>query len=394
MASGCLREFNRGIKMDSAKIPLSLYVHIPWCVQKCPYCDFNSHQAKSSIDEDHYVDQLIKDLAEQAEYIHDRSITSIFFGGGTPSLFSDKSIGRFLEEAEKQLDFLSDIEITLEANPGTADANYFLGYRSAGVNRLSIGIQSLNDEKLKALGRIHSAKDAIAAVEMARKAGFDNMNLDMMHALPNQSVSEALDDLSKLIELGPEHISWYQLTLEPNTLFYQNPPALPSDDVIAEMMDAGQALLTASGYKQYEVSAYAKNDRCAKHNLNYWEFGDYLAVGAGSHAKLTDSASNIHRITRLRSPKDYLATDNTLSNDRVLTQEELPIEFMLNACRLNKGVSASVFEERTGLSLVDIEPMLTEAKTRGLLVENDAVIQPTELGHRFLNDLLAIFEPD
>jgi len=380
--------------MDAAKIPLSLYVHVPWCVQKCPYCDFNSHQAKSSINEDRYVDQLIKDLADQAEYIHDRSITSIFFGGGTPSLFSDKSIGRFLEQAEKQLDFLSDIEITLEANPGTADANYFLGYRSAGVNRLSIGIQSLNDEKLKALGRIHSAKDAIAAVEMARKAGFDNMNLDMMHALPNQSVSEALDDLSKLIELGPEHISWYQLTLEPNTLFYQNPPALPSDDVIAEMMDAGQALLTASGYKQYEVSAYAKNDRCAKHNLNYWEFGDYLAVGAGSHAKLTDSAFNIHRITRMRSPKDYLATDNTLSNDRVLIQEELPIEFMLNACRLNKGVSASVFEERTGLSLVDIEPMLTAAKTRGLLVENDAVIQPTELGHRFLNDLLAIFEPD
>ena len=379
--------------MDAAAIPLSMYVHIPWCVQKCPYCDFNSHQVKSTLDEERYVQQLLRDLADQDDFIQGRELTSIFFGGGTPSLFSDKSIGYFLEQASQMAGFSSDIEITLEANPGAADANYFSGYRTSGVNRLSIGVQSLDDKKLKALGRIHSSKEAIAAVEMARKAGFENMNLDMMHGLPDQALNEAIDDLKRLISLEPEHISWYQLTLEPNTLFYQKPPDLPSDDLLADMVDRGQALLADKGYLQYEVSAYAKGAQ-AKHNMNYWQFGDYLAVGAGAHAKLTSPESKIHRLTRLRNPKDYLASDNTLSNDRVLACEELPIEFMLNACRLNQGVPANYFEQRTSLSIIDIEKQLAYAKSRGLLVDSHEVIQPTALGHRFLNDLLAIFEPD
>ena len=379
--------------MDAAAIPLSLYVHIPWCVQKCPYCDFNSHQVKSTLDEEQYVQQLLRDFADQADLIQGRELTSIFFGGGTPSLFSDKSIGYFLDQANQKVSFSSNIEITLETNPGTADANYFSGYRASGVNRLSIGVQSLDDTKLKALGRIHSPKEAIAAVEMARKAGFENMNLDMMHGLPGQTLEEAIDDLTGLISLDPEHISWYQLTLEPNTLFYQKPPELPSDDLLADMMDRGQSLLADKGYAQYEVSAYAKGAQ-AKHNVNYWQFGDYLAVGSGAHAKLTSPEGKIHRLTRLRNPKDYLASDNTLSNDRVLAREELPIEFMLNACRLNHGVPANYYEQRTGLLITDIEPQLTHAKERGLLVDSDDVIQPTALGHRFLNDLLAIFEPD
>jgi putative oxygen-independent coproporphyrinogen III oxidase len=379
--------------MDAAAIPLSLYVHIPWCVQKCPYCDFNSHQVKSTLDEELYVQQLLRDLADQDDFIQGRELTSIFFGGGTPSLFSDKSIGYFLDQASQMVDFSSDIEITLEANPGAADANYFSGYRTGGVNRLSIGVQSLDDKKLKALGRIHSSKEAIAAVEMARKAGFEDMNLDMMHGLPDQTLDEAIDDLTGLISLGPEHVSWYQLTLESNTLFYQKPPDLPSDDLLADMMDRGQALLADKGYLQYEVSAYA-NGAQAKHNMNYWQFGDYLAVGAGAHAKLTSPEGKIHRLTRLRNPKDYLASDKTLSNNRVLAREELPIEFMLNTCRLNQGVPAKYFEQRTGLSITDIEKQLDYAKSRGLLVDSDKVIQPTALGHRFLNDLLAIFEPD
>lgn len=379
--------------MDVAAIPLSLYVHIPWCVQKCPYCDFNSHQVKSTLDEGRYVQQLLRDLADQDDYIQDRELSSIFFGGGTPSLFSDKSIGYFLDQASQTIGFSSDIEITLEANPGTADANYFSGYRASGVSRLSIGVQSLDDKKLKALGRIHSPKEAIAAVDMARKAGFENMNLDMMHGLPDQTLNEAIDDLTRLISLEPEHISWYQLTLEPNTLFYKKPPKLPSDDLLADMMDHGQALLADEGYLQYEVSAYAKGAQ-AKHNVNYWQFGDYLALGAGAHAKLTSSEAKIHRLTRLRNPKDYLASDNTLSNDRVLALEELPIEFMLNVCRLNEGVPADFFKQRTGLSITDIESQLAQAKARGLLVDSYDVIQPTALGHRFLNDLLAIFEPD
>jgi oxygen-independent coproporphyrinogen-3 oxidase len=378
--------------MDAAAIPLSLYVHIPWCVQKCPYCDFNSHQVKSTLDEERYVQQLLNDLADQVDFIQGRDLTSIFFGGGTPSLFSDKSIGYFLDQASQKVGFSSDIEITLEANSGTADANYFLGYRASGVNRLSIGVQSLDDKKLKALGRIHSSKEASAAVEMARKAGFENMNLDMMHGLPDQTLDEAMDDLTGLIGLEPDHISWYQLTLEPNTLFYQKPPKLPSDDLLADMMDRGQALLADKGYVQYEVSAYAKGAQ-AKHNVNYWQFGDYLAVGAGAHAKLTSVEGNIHRLTRSRNPKDYLASNNTISNDRVLAREELPIEFMLNACRLNQGVPTHYFEQRTGLSITNVEPQLAHAKARGLLVDSDDVIQPTALGHRFLNDLLAIFEP-
>ena len=379
--------------MDAAAIPLSLYVHIPWCVQKCPYCDFNSHQVKSTLDEGRYVQQLLRDLADQYSFIQGREIGSIFFGGGTPSLFSDKSIGYFLDQASQKVSFSSDIEITLEANPGTADANYFSGYRSSGVNRLSIGVQSLDDKKLKALGRIHSSKEAIAAVDMARKAGFENINLDMMHGLPDQTLNEAIDELTRLISLEPEHISWYQLTLEPNTLFYKKPPELPSDDLLADMTDHGQALLADEGYLQYEVSAYAKGAQ-AKHNVNYWQFGDYLAVGAGAHAKLTIPEGKIHRLTRLRNPKDYLASDNTLSNERVLAREELPIEFMLNACRLNEGVPADFFKQRTGLSITDIESQLAQAKARGLLVDKCEVIQPTALGHRFLNDLLAIFEPD
>jgi len=369
-------------------------VHIPWCVRKCPYCDFNSHERKGELPELAYVDALLADLRDDLEAAQGRAVQSVFFGGGTPSLFSPAAIGRFLEQADRLLPFAGDVEITLEANPGTVEAKRFAGYRAAGVNRLSMGIQSLADDKLVALGRIHGRAEALAAVQLARQAGFDNFNLDLMYALPGQSPAEAEADLRELLALQPPHVSWYQLTLEPNTLFYQRPPQLPDHDAIADIMDMGLAVLAEHGYAQYEISAHAQAGWECRHNLNYWRFGDYLGIGAGAHAKLTSPDGRILRSTRQRHPQRYLDDpDGRISSVRELSAEELPIEFMLNALRLTAGVAADQFEARTGLALLEIDSMLRVARERGLLEPDPQRLQPTGLGRRFLNDLLAIFEP-
>ena len=374
-------------------IPLSLYVHIPWCVRKCPYCDFNSHEQKGELPEQAYVDALLADLRSDVEAAGGRPIRSVFFGGGTPSLFSPEAIGRLLEQADRLLPFAADVEITLEANPGTVEAGRFSGYRAAGVNRLSMGIQSLDDAKLAALGRIHGRAEALAAVQTARRAGFDNFNLDLMYGLPGQSLAQAEADLRELLSLQPPHVSWYQLTLEPNTLFHRHPPALPDEESIGEIMDMGLAVLAEHGYRQYEVSAHAQPGRECRHNLNYWEFGDYLGAGAGAHAKLSLADGRIVRRSRTRHPQAYLEGAPGRYSERPLSPQDLVIEFMLNALRLIQGVPADYFEARTGLPVAAIASPLDQARQRGLLEVVSARLQATPLGQRFLNDLLAIFEP-
>ena len=321
--------------VDAAAIPLSLYLHFPWCVAKCPYCDFNSHGLRGAVPEDAYIAALIRDLDFELLQPESRPIQSIFMGGGTPSLFSGRAIASVLEAFAKRLSFAPDIEITLEANPGTVDAGYFRDYRTAGVNRLSIGVQSLNDAMLKRLGRIHGHDDAVSAVRIARAAGFDNLNLDLMFALPEQSEAEAAADLREAIALGPEHLSYYQLTLEPNTEFAARPPKLPDDDAAWAMQLAGQALLAEHGYAQYEVSAYAQAGRQSRHNRNYWQFGDYLGIGAGAHGKRT-FADRIERRARHKLPKTYQAAAgqaSALQEQRDVSAPELPFEFAMNALR-------------------------------------------------------------
>ena len=372
--------------------PLGLYIHIPWCVRKCPYCDFNSHRAPQTLPEADYVDALLRDLAVQAERVAGRTLETVFIGGGTPSLFSGRAIGELLAGAARLLPLAPDAEITLEANPGTAEAGRFADYRAAGVNRLSIGVQSLDDASLRALGRIHDQTQALAAVDMARRAGFDNLNLDLMYGLPRQTPEAALADLEALIGLGPEHLSWYQLTLEPNTLFHHDPPPLPDDDTLGEMMEAGLERLSGAGFVQYEVSAHARPGRQARHNLNYWRFGDYLGIGAGAHAKLTAADGTVRRYARPRHPRDYLADPVAPGSERRLSPEELPIEFFLNALRLSEGVPAALFEARTGLPLAVVADRLAEARARGLLAPDPERLRPTPLGQRFLNDLLAVLD--
>jgi putative oxygen-independent coproporphyrinogen III oxidase len=372
--------------------PLALYVHIPWCVQKCPYCDFNSHAMKDRLPEELYVHALLQELAQHADTLKHRPLVSIFFGGGTPSLFSGNAIARILEGVAKHLSLPSQTEITLEANPGTVDQAHFQDYRAAGVNRLSIGVQSLQNEKLKTLGRIHDRAYAFKAVEIAKQSGFDNFNLDIMYGLPAQSMEEALQDLHDALACEPTHFSWYQLTIEPNTLFYHQRPTLPPDESIWDMQLAGQAYLNQKGYQQYEVSAYAKpNKRCA-HNLNYWEFGDYLGIGAGAHSKLTDASGRVTRFAQVRHPKDYLdAAKRNHLDIKTVSEHDLTFEFMLNALRLTDGVAASLFTERTGLPLLRIMPTILAAQDKGLLEKNNDVIRPTEFGRKFLNDLVEMF---
>ncbi len=372
-------------------IPLSLYVHIPWCVRKCPYCDFNSHEQKGGLPEQDYVRALLLDLESQLPDVVGRAIETVFIGGGTPSLFSGRSIAAFLEGVERLL-LAADAEITLEANPGTAEARRFADYRSAGVNRLSIGVQSLDDSKLRSLGRIHDRAEALAAVGMARRAGFDNINLDLMYGLPQQTSAQALADLDVAIGLAPSHLSWYQLTLEPNTLFRHRPPAVPDDDTLGEIMDAGLARLREAGFVQYEISAHARPGRACRHNRNYWQFGDYLGIGAGAHGKLSLADGGILRRSRPRHPRTYLEGPATIDSERTLTSEDRVVEFMLNALRLNQGVPAALFSERTGLPLSAIAGQTAAARSRGLLDPDPAWLRPTPLGQRFLNDLLAMFE--
>lgn len=374
--------------------PLAAYVHIPWCVRKCPYCDFNSHAAGPELPEDAYVSALLADLQADQHYVHGRRLSSIFFGGGTPSLFSAKALGRILEGLERQVGFSEDIEITLEANPGTFEQEKFRDYRALGINRLSIGVQSFQPAKLKALGRIHNGKEAIRAADMARRAGFDNFNLDLMHGLPEQSISDALEDLRTAIAQAPTHLSWYQLTMEPNTQFWSQPPQLPEDEVLWDIQEAGQALLAEHGYGQYEVSAYAQPGRMAQHNLNYWRFGDFLGIGAGAHGKLSSPEGRILRSWKTRTPSDYLNEQKAfLAGERLLTTEELPFEFLMNALRLSDGVPSELFSQRTGVPLARLSDARAQAEARGLLLTNPQRLQASPTGQLFLNDLLQYFLP-
>lgn len=374
--------------------PLSLYIHLPWCVRKCPYCDFNSHAMKKGVNTCAYVAAVLKDLAFEVDLGIERPVDSIFIGGGTPSLFPAIDVARLLDGVRELVAIAGDCEISLEANPGVVETGRFEGYRAAGVNRLSIGVQSLDNAKLTALGRVHTADDACAAVGIARAAGFDRINVDMMFGLPRQSVAEGVDDLAAGLALETTHFSWYQLTLEPNTRFYQHPPPLPEDDDLIELQVAGQALLVNSGFEQYEVSAYAKPAHRCRHNENYWRFGDYIGIGAGAHGKLTLGDGRIVRRWRVRHPDDYMRKAGGLSavaGQRTLDPDEMGVEFMMNALRLRDGVGEHLFRERTGRDLDTIRSGVDEARQRGLLA-NDG-LYATELGWRFLNDLVAIFEP-
>ncbi|MHA6492040.1 radical SAM family heme chaperone HemW [Pseudomonas borbori] len=374
--------------------PLALYVHIPWCVKKCPYCDFNSHAAGPTLPEDEYVDALLADLDAALPQVYGRPLTSIFFGGGTPSLFSARALGRLLEGVQRRVPFASDIEITLEANPGTFEQAKFRDYRSLGINRLSIGVQSFQAPKLIALGRIHDGDEAVHAADMARAAGFDNFNLDLMHGLPDQSIEDALSDLRIAIAQQPTHLSWYQLTVEPNTVFWNQPPLMPEDDVLWDIQEAGQALLAEHGYAQYEVSAYAQAGKAARHNLNYWTFGDFLGIGAGAHAKLSDPAGVITRSWKTRLPKDYLDPAKRFSaGERSLSADELPFEFLMNVLRLTDGVASSLFTQRTGLPSSLLSSARAEAQQRGLMLTDPARLTATREGQLFLNDLLQHFLP-
>ncbi|RDI98483.1 radical SAM family heme chaperone HemW [Dyella solisilvae] len=380
--------------------PLSLYVHMPWCVKKCPYCDFNSHGVKGAPPPyADYVDVLLADLdADLRDFgaaVHARAVHSIFFGGGTPSLFAPELIDRFLDGVRERLPLIEGAEITLETNPGTVEHGRFDGYLAAGVNRLSFGIQSFDDDKLRRLGRIHSAKEAEAAVKSAQDAGYANINLDLMYALPQQTLAGAQSDVARAIALQPTHVSHYQLTLEPNTAFAANPPPLPDDDHAWAMQEACEQQLAEAGYGQYEISAYAQADRRCVHNLNYWRFGDYLGIGAGAHGKLTVAENGaVHRRWKTRLPKAYLAAAGDaarIGGDGPVAVDELPFEYMLNALRLIDGVPLADFAERTGLPIERIAPALEAARQRGWLVDDAARLQTTALGQRFLNDVISAF---
>ncbi|MGB5146602.1 MAG: radical SAM family heme chaperone HemW [Porticoccaceae bacterium] len=373
--------------------PLALYVHIPWCVRKCPYCDFNSHQAAGPLPEAEYVQALLADLDCERDRADGRQFSSVFFGGGTPSLFSAHAIEAVLEAAERRIGFATGAEITLEANPGAVDADNFRGYRAAGVNRLSIGVQSFSDPHLRALGRIHSGGEAVRAFDLARTAGFANINLDLMHCLPGQTPAQAVADLEQAITLAPEHLSWYQLTIEPNTLFYRKPPQLPDESVLDAINTAGATLLERAGYRQYEVSAYARDGRHSRHNVNYWEFGDYIGIGAGAHGKLTDTeAGCIRRRRKARHPRDYLARDDDRCAEQMtLDAADLPLEFFLNALRLNAGVPVHYFGERTGQPLAVIADPWDDLVRQGLAAPLTDRLVTTPTGHRFLDTVLAAF---
>jgi oxygen-independent coproporphyrinogen-3 oxidase len=377
--------------------PLSLYIHIPWCVRKCPYCDFNSHNAPQSLPQDEYVAALLADLDQDLPLAQGRVLQSIFFGGGTPSLFAPDAIARILDGAAARLAFAPDIEVTLETNPGTVEHGPFAGYRKAGVNRISFGVQSFDDAALKRIGRIHDAQQAERAVKAAQDAGIDNLNLDLMYALPQQTLAGALADVDKAILLQTPHLSHYQLTLEPNTQFAAHPPALPDDDSAWDMQEACQARLAAAGLAQYEVSAYARAGRECAHNLNYWHFGDYLGIGAGAHGKATQADGSVRRRWKVRAPRGYLehaATARRIGGDDAIASEQLPFEFMLNALRLKGGFALADFSARTGLAESAITARLTHAQTRGWLECNGERVSATELGWRFLNDVIGLFLPD
>jgi oxygen-independent coproporphyrinogen-3 oxidase len=363
-------------------------------VRKCPYCDFNSHALREPLDEGAYLAALLADLERDAHLAGGRPVVSVFIGGGTPSLVSGAFVGRLLESVDRRLGLAAGAEITLEANPGTAEAGRFRDYRTAGVNRLSLGVQSLDDRHLAALGRIHGRAEALAAFDLARAAGFASLNLDLMHGLPRQTVGEALADLAGVLALGPEHVSWYQLTIEPNTAFAAAPPAVPDEDQVAEMEETGFSMLAAAGYEHYEVSAHARPGFRCRHNLTYWEFGDYLGIGAGAHSKLTLADGRIERRWKVRHPADYLAgsgSDRAVAGTAVLGPADLPIEFALNALRLTDGVPAALYPARTGLPNATLAARRDQAVALGLLDPDPERLAPTDLGRRFLNRLIGLF---
>ena len=375
--------------------PLALYVHFPWCVRKCPYCDFNSHERRGAIPEAQYVDALVADLEHALPLVWGRQVHTVFIGGGTPSLLSGGGLDRLLSDVRALLPLDADAEITLEANPGTFEAEKFAQFRASGVNRLSVGIQSFNEAHLKALGRIHDAAEARRAVEIAAR-NFDNFNLDLMFALPRQTLDECRADIETALSFAPPHLSLYHLTLEPNTLFAKFPPALPDDDASADMQDWIHERTVAAGYERYEVSAYAKPHRQCKHNLNYWRFGDYLGIGAGAHTKLS-FPNRIVRQARYKHPATFIEAaraGSPVQEEHEVGARDLPFEFMLNALRLAEGFPVHRFIERTGLPLTSIEPALQEAERRGLIARDYEKIAPTPLGQRFLNDLQALFLQD
>ena len=372
--------------------PLSLYVHIPWCVRKCPYCDFNSHEARGTAPEADYIAALVADIEAALPLIWGRKIYTVFFGGGTPSVFSAAGIEQIIAAVRARLPLSVDAEVTLEANPGTFEAEKFRAYRAAGVNRLSIGIQSFNPEHLKALGRIHNDDEARRAIDIAREH-FDNFNLDLMYGLPGQSVDEARADIAAALAVSPPHLSVYHLTLEPNTYFHRYPPALPDDDVTAEMQKNAEDALAAAGYRHYETSAFAQPGKQSRHNMNYWTFGDYLGIGAGAHSKIS-FPERILRQARYKQPKQYMesvASGNGVQESHEIGGDEVGFEFMMNALRLNGGFPLVLFEERTGVALTSVLKELDVAEGKGLITRDHQRVEPTALGRRFLNDLLQVF---
>ncbi len=378
--------------------PLGLYVHLPWCLRKCPYCDFNSHALHGALPVEDYLRALLRDLNAQAPGAAGRNIDTVFIGGGTPSLFPAEAVGRLLEAVAAAPGLARDAEITLEANPGAAEAQRFRGYRAAGVNRLSIGVQSFDDRALSLLGRIHGSAEAVAAARAAREAGFQRVNLDLMYGLPGQATAAAAADLDQALALQPDHLSHYQLTLEPGTAFHARPPALPGPDSCAGMLDACRERLAAAGFNRYEVSAYARPGAECRHNLNYWRFGDYLGIGAGAHGKLTDPATGIiRRSARLALPRAYMAAAGGPENDagtRLLGTDDRVLEFMMNTLRLPEGVELALFESRTGLPAAALEPGLSRGRAAGWLVADPARLAPTPYGLDFLNEVLELFLPE
>ena len=377
--------------------PLSLYIHIPWCVRKCPYCDFNSHEQKQALPEKQYVAALLADLEQELPNIWGRPVQTIFIGGGTPSLFSAEALDELLCGIRARVQLPPGAEITLEANPGTVEAGKFHEFRALGINRLSIGVQSFNDDLLEKIGRIHGRREAIRAAEEAHDAGFDNFNLDLMFGLPQQTLAQSLEDVRTAFALEPTHLSHYQLTLEPNTMFHHNPPALPDDELRWDMQERCQDMIAEHGYGHYEVSAYAKQGKQCQHNLNYWRFGDYLGIGAGAHGKISDAQyQTITRHNKQRNPNDYLRTAHSPERDQRrhrLTRVDVGFEFMLNALRLTQGVESHLFQDHTGLPISIVEKPLQRAEELELIEWSATHIRPTERGRNYLNDLLQLFLP-
>ncbi len=376
--------------VQAVRPPLSLYIHVPWCVRKCPYCDFNSHALQGELPESAYLDALLEDLDQDLPLVSEREISTVFIGGGTPSLMSGAFYQALFGRLSEKLALARDAEITLEANPGTLEAGRFEAFRKAGINRLSIGVQSFDPDHLTVLGRIHDSDSAHRAIETARQAGFDNFNIDLMHGLPGQTPEQAVRDLEAALAYEPPHLSWYQLTLEPNTEFYSRPPTLPDDDRLWDIYQQGARFLRAHGYRDYEVSAWCRNDRASRHNLNYWTFGDYLALGAGAHGKVSFADGRIQRYWKTRQPEAYLnRIGSRTAGTAEIEPEERPLEFLMNTLRLSEGVDETLFLQRTGLPLATVGVKLDQLRKEGLLEKGR--LQATDLGQRYLNSLLERF---